>query len=63
MWINLTSDERARRVYPSMAGHVMDFDMIKIRSLLESRDLPIQMLQPSVNVRITNQRVWSGRYS
>lgn len=30
----------------------MLLDMLKVCRLLESRDVPIQMLQPSMNVRV-----------
>jgi hypothetical protein len=38
--------------YRRMTCHIMSFDMMKIRRLFESRNLPIQMLQPSIELRI-----------
>ena len=50
-------------IYRRMTSHIMSFNMMKVRRLFESGNLPVQMLQPSIELRITiiNFRI-QGRY-
>lgn len=37
-----------------MASHIVGLDVSKVRRFLEPRNLPVQMLQPSINFRVTH---------